>query len=62
MFNIIKETTSQKVVKALEEQGRKRSWLANQFGIAYPTLASKITNNTWSKAELYLLEQVLGIK
>lgn len=58
----LRETTSQKVERALKEQGRKKKWLAEQLGVNPMTISHKIRDNTWSVAELFLLQSLLNIE
>ncbi len=57
-----KETISQKVERALKEQGRKKVWLAEQLGVEYQTVYNKLKENTWSVSELFLLKNLLNIE
>jgi len=52
--------TSEKVIGAIEKQGRKKTWLAEQLQLSRPTLDSRLTNDTWDADDITRLKQ-LGI-
>ena len=53
-------TTSMKVKKAIESQGRKKNWLAVELGISRPTLDRRLQDNYWTAGEILRL-QALGL-
>ena len=54
-------TTAKKVEFALKEQGRKKIWLAEKLEISRPTLDAKLSDNTFSINEVYMLKSLLNI-
>lgn len=52
---------SDKINKALKEQGRTKKWLSEKLGITYVALHSKLKNNYFSIAEIYLITSLLDI-
>lgn len=57
----MRETTSQKVERALREQGRKKQWLAEQLGLHPQSISNKLRDNIWSVSELMMLQVLLKI-
>ena len=55
-------TFSDKVNKALKEQGRTKVWLADKLGIKSTSLITKIKNNTYSIADIFYISSLLEIK
>jgi len=53
-------TTAKKVEFALKDQGRNKSWLANQLGFSRPVLYDRLRNNAWEPREIEKL-QSLGL-
>jgi len=51
-------TTSNKVIKAIKDQGRKKIWLANELNITRVTLDKKLKDNFWSVGEIMKLQQL----
>ena len=56
------ETISQKVDRAILEQGRKKTWVCEKLGISMPTLNSRMLNNDWSFSEIIALKYLLNIE
>lgn len=52
--------TADKVIFALKDQGRKKTWLAEQLGISRPTLDNRLKDNTFAIGEIMKLQE-LGI-
>lgn len=52
--------TSDKVKFALSNQGRKKTWLADQLGISRPTLDNRLKDNSFLIGEIMKLQE-LGI-
>lgn len=55
-------TFSDKINKALKEQGRTKVWLAAKLGVKDTSLITKIKNNTYSIADIYYISSLLGIQ
>ena len=55
-------TFSDKVNKALKEQGRTKVWLACKLGIKYTSLITKIKNNTYSISDIFYIGSLLNIQ
>jgi len=51
-------TTSKKLEFSLKEQGRNKSWLANELGINRPALYGKLKDNSWSLGEISKLNKL----
>jgi transcriptional regulator with PAS, ATPase and Fis domain len=51
-------TTSKKVELALKEQGRKKTWLADQLNIGRPTLDKRLKDNFWEVREVIKLKSL----
>lgn len=54
-------TFTQKIEKALSEQGRTKAWLASKLGIQRTSLSAKLKNNTYSIADIFYISSLLGI-
>lgn len=52
--------TSDKVIGAIEKQGRKKTWLAEQLRLSRPTLDARLNNDNWDADDITRLKQ-LGI-
>lgn len=52
--------TSDRVRFALRNQGRKKTWLAEQLGISRPTLDNRLKDNSFLIGEVLKLQE-LGI-
>jgi DNA invertase Pin-like site-specific DNA recombinase len=61
MEAITRDTTSQKVERALRDQGRSKRWLARQLEISVGTLYNRLNDNLWSAPELMMLQSLLNI-
>jgi len=53
-------TTSKKVELALKNQGRKKTWLAEQLNISRPTLDGRLKDNCWSMSEIITIKRLFG--
>ena len=51
-------TTSKKVEFAIKDQGRNKTWLANQLGITRPVLYDRLKNNGWEFNEINKLKEI----
>ena len=51
-------TTSKTVELNLKDQGRNKSWLADQLGISRPTLYKKLSDNFWTIGEIIKLKSI----
>lgn len=60
--DILRQNISEKVIKALEEQGKSKVWLYAKLEMSPPTLDRRLKDNDWSVAELVKLQDCLGIK
>ena len=49
------------IEKAIEEQGRTKTWVADQSKIKYKTFVDKITWNRFTGEELLRIAKVLNI-
>ena len=50
-------TTSMKVKKAIESQGRKKNWLASILGVSRPYLDKRLRDNYWTTGQVELLKE-----
>lgn len=55
-------TLSKRIQDELKLQGRKKKWLATEFGVSYGTIQNKMFLDSWSNADKALIEKILGIK
>ena len=51
-------TTSNKVIKSIKDQGRKKIWLAKELNITRAKLDEKLRDNFWSIGEIMKLQQL----
>ena len=51
-------STSAKLKEAIKNQGRKKSWVADQLNISRVTLDKKLADNFWSVGELLILKKI----
>jgi hypothetical protein len=54
-------TTSEKVKAAMQRDGRKYTWLAEQLGITRVALYDRLKDNSWSIGEIINLKKLLNI-
>ena len=50
-------TTSAKVQKAIQDQGRKKNWLASILGVSRPYLDKRLRDNYWTIGQVKLLKE-----
>jgi hypothetical protein len=43
---------------AIKEQGRKKSWIAEQLGLSRPTLDKRIDGNSFTDIEINRLQEL----
>ena len=53
-------TTSKKVELSLRDEGRKKTWLAEQLEISRPTLDSRLKGNAFSIGEIIKLKRLFN--
>ena len=47
-----------RISKAMRDQGRTWSWLADELGLSYASIRNKLRGKTmWTKSELYWLNE-----
>jgi len=51
-------TTAQKIKFAIENQGRKKVWIAKELGISRQLLDRKLVDNFFSVGEIFKLQQI----
>ena len=51
-------TISMSVKTAINSQGRKKSWVANQLQISRPTLDSRLVEDDWKPEEITILKGI----
>ena len=51
-------TTSDKVKKAIVNQGRKKTWIADKLQLSRPTLDLRLEANTWQPEDIIRLKQI----
>lgn len=51
-------TNSIKLQISIKEQGRKKSWIADQLGISRPTLDKRMEGNNFTDAEINRLQEL----
>jgi len=51
-------TTAKKVEFALKDQGRNKSWLAEQLGVSRPVLYQRLKDNAWNAHEIIKLKTI----
>ena len=51
-------TTSDKIIGAIEKQGRKKTWLAEQLQVSRPTLDARLNDDNWNAIEITRLKQL----
>jgi hypothetical protein len=49
------------IAKVIEEQGRTKTWIAEQSDIKYKTFVDKLTYNRFTAEELIIIAKVLNI-
>ena len=60
--NITNDEFTAMVMKAIEAQGRRMSWIAEQLDVYPQTVRNKVNGATqWSRAERMLLESLLNL-
>lgn len=50
--------TSDKLTKTIKDQGRKKTWIAEQLGISRPTLDARIKDNSFTDMEINRLQEL----
>jgi hypothetical protein len=53
---------SDRINNSLNEQGRTKKWLSAKLGITYVALHSKLKNNCFTIAEIYLITNLLSLE
>ena len=51
-------TTSEKVKNAIEKQGRKKTWLADNLELSRPTLDNRLSNDNWQPEDITRLKSL----
>ena len=51
-------TTSDKVKKAIVNQGRKKTWIADKLQLSSPTLDLRLEENTWPPEDIIRLTPI----
>lgn len=51
-------TISISVKTAIDNQGRKKSWVADQLQISRPTLDSRLVEDDWKPEEITILKSI----
>lgn len=54
-------TFADKVISAIEKQGRKKNWIAKQLQMTRPTLDARLTENNFTVDEQNVLKDLLRI-
>ena len=51
-------TTAKKLQETIIEQGRKKTWVAQQLGISRPTLDARLKDNSFTSIEINRLQEL----
>jgi len=55
-------TYTERIKKALKEQGLKKAWLGLQLGITSTSISNKLRLNNWTVSEKFFINHLLNIK